>query len=217
MRISTAIVTAAAILAVGAMSTAAILTFGSRYVAAPLSPTPDTSPSRQASPSTQPSPSPQATPTDPPIPASPFPPVAIDHSLNFAGGDFVTGTGFNDCKMHVNFVATSKRDGTGAAGTFIMTVVKTANCDGQAAGRIACLLVNGNHAVIDGWMDNPTGVFSAGDIMQATVTQNDPQAYAPPVDRAGFGIAGGSPECPPGIQGTGPAIRSGTIVVSAAR
>ena len=146
-----------------------------------------------------------------------YPPVRIDPSLNFAGGDFVTGTGFNDCKMHVNFVATSKRDGTGAGGTFIMTVVKTTNCDGQATGRIACLLVSGNHAMIDGWMDNPTGVFSAGDIMQATVTENDPQAYGPPVDRAGFGIAGGSPECPPAIAGTGPAIRSGTIVVSAAR
>ncbi|TMD84747.1 MAG: hypothetical protein E6I78_10080 [Chloroflexi bacterium] len=129
----------------------------------------------------------------------------------------MTGTGFNDCKMHVNFVATSKRDGTGAGGTFIMTVVKTTNCDGQATGRIACLLVSGNHAMIDGWMDNPTGVFSAGDIMQATVTENDPQAYGPPVDRAGFGIAAGSPECPPAIAGTGPAIRSGTIVVSAAR
>ena len=193
MRIGMAIVTAAAILALGSVSTAAILTFGPRPLAG------------------------QASPSGQPIPSPPYPPVRIDPSLNFAGGDFVTGTGFNDCKMHVNFVATSKRDGTGAGGTFIMTVVKTANCDGQATGRIACLLVSGNHAMIDGWMDNPTGVFSAGDIMQATVTENDPQAYGPPVDRAGFGIAGGSPECPPAIAGTGPAIRSGTIVVSAAR
>ena len=74
-----------------------------------------------------------------------------------------------------------------------------------------------DHAVIDGWMDNPTGVFSGGDIMQATVTENDPQSYGPPVDRAGFGIADGSPECPPAIAGTGPAIRSGTIVVSPPR
>ncbi len=205
MRIGTAIVTAAAILALGAVSTAAILTFGPKPLAVQTSPTPQSSPTAQASPSPQPNPSP------------PYPPARIDPSLNFAGGDFVTRTGFNDCKMHVNFVATSKRDGTGAGGIFIMTVVKTANCDGQASGRIACLLVNGNHAVIDGWMDNPTGAFSAGDIMQATVTENDPQAYAPPVDRAGFGIAGGSPECPPAIAGTGPAIRSGTIVVSAAR
>ena len=194
MRIGVAIVTAAAILALGSVSTAAILTFGPRPLAGQASPSPTTDPT-----------------------SPPYPPVRIDPSLNFAGGDFVTGTGFNDCKMHVNFVATSKRDGTGAGGTFIMTVVKTANCDGQATGRIACLLVNGNHAMIDGWMDNPTGVFSAGDIMQATVTENDPQAYGPPVDRAGFGIAGGSPECPPAIAGTGPAIRSGTIVVSAAR
>ena len=194
MRIGMAIVTAAAILALGSVSTAAILTFGPRPLAGQASPSPTTDPT-----------------------SPPYPPVRIDPSLNFAGGDFVTGTGFNDCKMHVNFVATSKRDGTGAGGTFIMTVVKTANCDAQATGRIACLLVNGNHAMIDGWMDNPTGVFSAGDIMQATVTENDPQAYGPPVDRAGFGIAGGSPECPPAIAGTGPAIRSGTIVVSAAR
>ena len=192
MRIGMAIVTAAAILALGSVSTAAILTFGPRPLAGQASPSPTADPSV-------------------------YPPVRIDPSLNFAGGDFVTGTGFNDCKMHVNFVATSKRDGTGAGGTFIMTVVKTTNCDGQATGRIACLLVSGNHAMIDGWMDNPTGVFSAGDIMQATVTENDPQAYGPPVDRAGFGIAGGSPECPPAIAGTGPAIRSGTIVVSAAR
>jgi hypothetical protein len=128
--------------------------------------------------------------------------VTIDPSLNFAGGDFVTGTGFNDCKMHVNFAATSKRDGTGAAGTFIMTVVKAANCEGQATGRIVCLLVNGSHAVMDGWLDNPTGVFSGGDIMQATVTENDPQSDGPPVDRAHFGIAGGSPQCPPAIAGT---------------
>ena len=194
MRIGMAIVTAAAIVALGSVSTAAILTFGPRPLAGQASPSPTTDPT-----------------------SPPYPPVRIDPSLNFAGGDFVTGTGFNDCKMHVNFVATSKRDGTGAGGTFIMTVVKTANCDGQATGRIACLLVSGNHAMIDGWMDNPTGVFSAGDIMQATVTENDPQAYGPPVDRAGFGIAAGSPECPPAIAGTGPAIRSGTIVVSAAR
>jgi len=213
MRIGTAIVTAAAILALGAVSTAAILTFGPRTLAAQTSPTPQSSPS----PSAQASPSTLASPSDLQILPPPYPPARIDPSLNFAGGDFVTGTGFNDCKMHVNFVATSRRDGTGASGTFIMTVVNTANCDGQASGRIACLLVNGNHAVIDGWMDNPTGVFSAGDIMQATVTQNDPQAYGPPVDRAGFGIAGGSPECPPAIAGTGPAIRSGTIVVSPAR
>ena len=204
MRIGMAIVTAAAILALGSVSTAAILTFGARPLAV------QTSPSPTISSSLQPSPSIAASPTGQQIPSPKYPPVSIDPGLNFAGGDFVTGTGFNDCKMHVNFVATSKRDGTGAAGTFIMTVVKTANCAGQASGRIACLLVNGNHAVFDGWMDNPTGAFSGGDIMQATVTHNDPQAYGPPVDRAGFGIAGGSPECPPAIAGTGPAIRSGT-------
>ncbi len=213
MRIGTAIVTAAAILALGAVSTAAILTVGPRLLAAQMSPTLESSPS----PSTSASPGPQASPSDLQIPLPPYPPARIDPGLNFAGGDFVTGTGFNDCKMHVNFVATSRHDGTGASGVFIMTVLKSANCDGQASGPIACLLVNGNHAVIDGWMDNPTGAFSGGDIMQATVTQNDPQAYGPPVDRAGFGIAGGSPECPPGISGTGPAIRSGTIVVSPAR
>ena len=205
MRIGTAIVTAAAILAVGAVSAAAILTFGPLYLVGQKSPAPTNSPTAQPSQSSQQTPSP------------PYPPVAIDPSLNFAGGDFVTGTGFTSCQMHVNFAATSKRDGTGAAGTFIMTVVKNAGCDGEASGRIACLLIKGNHAVIDGWMDNPTGVFSAGDIMQATVTQNDPQAYGPPVDRAGFGIASGSPECPPAISGTGPAIRSGTIVVTPAR
>ena len=220
MRIGTAIVTAAAILAVGAVSTAAILTFGPTYLVAQKRPIPSSSPTAQPSPSVLPTPSPQPSPEVSPsgqIPSPPYPPVTIDSSLNFAGGDFVTGTGFNNCQMRVNFVATSKRDGTGAAGTFIMTVVKTASCDGQATGRIACLLVNGNHAVIDGWMDNPTGVFSAGDIMEATVTENDPQTYGPPVDRAGFGIASGSPECPPGISGTGPAIRSGTIVVTPAR
>jgi len=177
MRIGTAIVTAAAILAVGAVSTAAILTFGPKYLVAQKSPT------LTSTPTAQPSLSPQVSPSEQ-TPSPPYPPATIDPSLNFAGGDFVTGTGFTSCQMHVNFVATSKRDGTSASGTFIMTVIKTANCDGQASGRIACLLVNGNHAVIDGWMDNPTGVFSAGDIMQATVTENDPQAYGPPY-RAG--------------------------------
>ena len=205
MRVGTAIVVAAAILVVGAVSTAAILTFGPRALLAQKSASPHDSPTAQPSPSDQKTSS------------QPYPPVAIDPSLNFAGGDFVTGTGFNDCKMHVNFAATSKRDGTGAAGTFMMTVVQADNCEGQATGQIACLLVSGNHAVMDGWMDNPTGVFRGGDIMQATVTENDPQSYGPPVDRAGFGIADGSPECPPAIAGTGPAIRSGTIVVSPAR
>jgi len=220
MRIGTAIVTAAAILAVGAVSTAAILTFGPTYLVAQEKPIASSIPTAVPSLSAQPSASQQASPEVSPsgqIPAPPYPPVTIDSTVNFAGGDFVTGTGFTSCQMHVNFVATSKRDGTGAAGTFIMTVIKTANCAGQATGRIACLLVNGNHAVIDGWMDNPTGVFSAGDIMQATVTENDPQTYGPPVDRAGFGIASGSPECPPAISGTGPAIRSGAIVVTPAR
>jgi hypothetical protein len=205
MRIGTAIVTAAGILAVGSISTAAILT---------LAPG---SPFAQKSPSTHNSPSAQASPSGQKTSLQPYPPVAIDPSLNFAGGDFVTGTGFNDCKMHVNFAATSKRDGTGARGTFTLNVLTAANCEGQATGRIACLLVSGNHALIDGWMDNPTGVFSAGDIMQATVTQNDSQTFGQAVDRAGFGIAVGSPECPPAIAGTGPAIRSGTIVVSPAR
>jgi hypothetical protein len=205
MRVGTAIVAAAAILAAGAVSTAAILTLAPRYLFAQTSPSPHNSPTAQAS------------PTDLKTSSQPYPPVTIDPSLNFAGGDFVTGTGLNDCKMHVNFAATSKRDGTGAAGKFIMTVIQTPNCDGHATGRIACLLVNGNHAVMDGWMDNPTGVFGGGDIMQAAVTENDPQSYGPPVDRAGFGIAGGSPECPPAIAGTGPAIRSGAIVVSPAR
>src|SRR5207245_10937343 len=154
MRVGTAIVFAAAILVVGAVSTAAILTFGPRALLAQKSASPHDSPTAQPSPSDQKTSS------------QPYPPVPIDPSLNFAGGDFVTGTGFNDCKMHVNFVATSKRDGTGAGGTFTMTVVKTANCDGQATGRIACLLISGNHAMIDGWRDNPTGVCSAGTIMQ---------------------------------------------------
>jgi hypothetical protein len=171
----------------------------------------------QKTPTPQNSPAAQPTPSGQTISSAPYPSATIDPSLNFAGGDFVTETGFNNCKMHVNFAATSRRDGTGAAGTFIMTVIKSANCEGQASGRIACLLVSANHALMDGRMDNPTGVFSAGDIMQATVTHNDPQSYGPPVDRAGFGIAVGSPDCPPAIAGTGPAIKSGTIVVSPAR
>lgn len=209
MRIGTAIVLAAAILAVGSVSTAAILTLGLKARLAQPSPT------ATASATAETSPTPLTSPTAPTL--GPFPPTRIDPSLNFAGGDFVTGTGFNDCKMHVNFAATSRRDGTGASGTFIATVTKTANCDGQATGQIACLLVNGNFAEFDGYMDNPNGVFSGGDIMMATVTENDPQTYGPPVDRAGFGIAGGSPECPPPIAGKGPAIRSGTILVSQAR
>lgn len=198
MRLGTAIVLAAAIVALGSVSTAAILAPSLKALNAHATPTPHASPTGSG-----------------PSPA-PFPPAHIDPSLNFAGGDFVTGTGFTNCQMHVNFAATSRRDGTGTLGTFVMTVVESANCSGEAIGKIACLLVNGNHAVIDGWMDSPTGVFSAGDIMQATVTHNDPQQYGPPVDRAGFGIASGSPECPPGISGSGPAIRSGTIAVAQA-
>lgn len=209
MRVGTAIVVAAAILALGSVSTATILTLGARARLAQARPTDQATPTAGASATAQPSSS-GGTP-------GPFPPVSIDPSLNFAGGDFETGTGFNDCMMHVNFSATSRRDGTGASGTFTATVLKAANCNGQATGKISCLLVNGNHAVFDGWMDNPTGVFSGGQIMMGTVTENDPQTYGALVDRAGFGIAGGGPECPPPIAGVGPQIRSGTIVVSQAR
>ena len=79
MRVGTAIVVAAAILVVGAVSTAAILTFGPR---APLA---QKSTSLHDSPTAQPSPSDQKTSSQP------YPPVVIDPSLNFAGGDFVTG------------------------------------------------------------------------------------------------------------------------------
>src|SRR5207302_1914981 len=121
MQVGTAIVAAAAILAVGAISTAAILTVVPRYLLAQTSPTPHNGPTAQASPT--------GLKTSP----QPYPPLTIDPSLNFAGGDFVTGTGFNDCNMHLNFAATSKRDGTGAVGKFIMTVVPTPNCGGQSS------------------------------------------------------------------------------------
>jgi hypothetical protein len=202
MRIGTAIVVAAAILAVGSVSTATILTLGGTRLGQPK-------PSASASPTAKASPT--ATISDP------YPPARIDPSLNFAGGDFVTGTGFTDCQMHVNFAATSRRDGTGASGRFVATVINTDNCEGQATGQVACLLVNGNHATFDGWMDQRTGVFSGGTMMMAVVTENDPQTYGPPVDRAGFGIAGGGPECPPPITGTGPQVKSGTVIVAQAR
>ena len=217
MRSGTAIVLAAAILSVGSVSTAAILSLSFRARVAQVTPSAQASPIASTSPIASASPTASVNPTSPRPTPAPFPPAHIDPSLNFAGGDFLTGTGFNSCQMRVNFSASSRRDGTGASGTFIMTVVQGAGCEGQATGKIACLLVTANHAILDGWMDNPTGVFSAGDIMQATVTQNDPQIYGPPVDRAGFGIASGSPECPPAIEGNGPAIRSGTILVSQAK
>src|ERR687884_278833 len=118
--------------------------------------------------------------------------------------------------MRVNFAVTSNPDGTRPTGKFVMTAIQKPGCSGTATGKIACLVINGNRAVIDGWMDDPSGIFSQGQIMQGSVTVGDPQTYGPPVDRAGFGIASGSPECPPAIEGSGPAIRTGKIVISAA-
>jgi hypothetical protein len=71
-------------------------------------------------------------------------------------------------------------------------------------------------AVFSGWLDETSGIFDIGNVVQATVTQGDPQTYGPPVDRAGVGLAVGSPECPPAISGTGPAIMSGSIEIAPA-
>lgn len=152
-------------------------------------------------------------------PTSPFHPSPVvkrDPHLNFASGDFKTVADVNACRMQVKFTATSKADGTGATGTITMNVVPSSGCTGQAAGRITCLLVTGNHAVFSGWLDSTSGIFNIGNVVLATITQGDPQTYGPPVDRAGIGIAVGSPECPPAISGTGPAIISGSIQVAQA-
>jgi hypothetical protein len=159
-------------------------------------------------------------PVPPPTP-TPAPTLAQwpspEPSLNFAGGDFVVVNSWNGCRIHVTFAATSKADGTGASGAVVMTAVPSESCQGQATGRITCLLVTGSHAVLSAWLDDTSGIFSIGNVLQATVTKNDPQTYGPPVDRAGFGLADGSPECPPGISGMGPQIISGTLQVSQAR
>jgi hypothetical protein len=154
--------------------------------------------------------SPAASPTAGPSPS-------VDPSLNFARGDFVVVDGWNGCKVHVKLAATSRADGAEASGTFSMTAVAREQCQGQASGRITCLLVNGNSAMYSGWLDDTTGMFSSGNVLLGSLTQNDPQAYGPPVDRAFLGLADGSPECPPALSGPGgPQIISGTLQVSAA-
>ena len=137
----------------------------------------------------------------------------MDSRLNFAGGEFETIADMNNCRMHVRLAATSKADGTGAVGTITLAPVQTSSCNGRAIGRITCLLVTGNHAVMSGWLDDATGIFGVGNVVLATVTENDPQSYGPPVDRAHVGIASGSAECPPGINGSGPAVVSGAVQV----
>lgn len=157
------------------------------------------------------------TPTARPQPSvSPLPFPTINSSLNFASGDFETDTDTNNCKMLVRFAALSNPDGSGGRGSISLTAVQKAGCEGHASGRITCLLVSGNHASFSGWLDENTGIFDMGNVVLGTITQDDPQTYGPPVDRAGIGIAGGSPECPPSISGTGPAIISGTLQVAPA-
>ncbi|TMD66017.1 MAG: hypothetical protein E6I84_07555 [Chloroflexi bacterium] len=145
------------------------------------------------------------------------PSPSVDPSLNVAGGDFVVTDGWDGCGIHVKLSATSKADGTAASGTIVMSAAPGQPwCKGQATGRITCLLVNGNFARLSGWLDDRSAMFTAGNVVQATLTENDPQPYGPPVDRAGFGVVAGSPECPPAIEGTGPQIMSGTLHVSPA-
>jgi hypothetical protein len=152
-----------------------------------------------------------------PLGSSPvMPSPSVDPNLNFAGGDFTVMDGWNGCAIHVNLTATSQADDTGASGTITMTGASAQSfCKGQATGRITCLLVSGNFARLSGWLDKPSGMFGTANVVQATLTENDPQTYGPPVDRAGFGVADGSPECPPAIEGKGPQIMSGTLHVSA--
>jgi hypothetical protein len=147
------------------------------------------------------------------------PTSSLDPSLNFAGGDFVVVDGWNGCKIHVKLAATSKPDGTGASGTAEMAAAAGQSwCEGQASVRITCLLVKGNSALFSGWLDDTTGIFDIGNVLQGSVTENDPQAYGPPVDRAFLGVATGSPECPPALSGPGgPQIISGTLQVWVAR
>jgi len=137
----------------------------------------------------------------------------MDSRLNFAGGEFETIADMNNCRMHVRLAATSKADGTGAVGTITLTPVQSSRCNGQATGRITCLLVTGNHAVLSGWLDDASGIFDVDNVVLATVTESDPQLYGSPVDRAHVGLASGSPECPPGISGSGPAVVSGAVQV----
>lgn len=172
--------------------------------------------------------SPKGTPTPIPMPqlfpsptvvSSPIPTVASwpspDPSLNFAAGDFVVVDGWNGCKIRVQLAATSRPDYTGSTGAYTLDGVGP-DCQGHAAGRITCLLVTGNFAKVSGWLDQSSGMFTIGNVLQATLTQADPQPYGPPVSRAGIGLADGSPECPPAIEGKGPQIVSGTLLVSLA-
>lgn len=147
------------------------------------------------------------------------PTPSLDPNLNFAGGDFVVTNGWNGCKINVKLAATSKADGTGASGTVVMSMASGQSwCQGRATGRLTCLLVTGNSAMFSGWLDDTTGMFSIGNVLQGSVTENAPQAYGPPVNRAFLGLADGSPECPPALSGPGgPQIISGSLHVSAAR
>lgn len=212
MRTGTAIVLAAAILAFGSISTATILVLGLRASVSKVTADPNESPS----PST--SVTPTSTPSGTPTFVGPFPPAhKPDPTLNFVGGDFITDSGFTECRVHVNFMATSRADGTNVSGTYVETVVGGGgSCEGQVTAQISCLIVRGNFAEFDGWAENPTGIFNSAGIIMGTVTENDPDPTYGQVNRVGLGIAGGGPECPPPINGKGPMIRSGTIVVAAA-
>lgn len=166
------------------------------------------------------SPKPSPTPTplfQPPPTPSGVPWPTADPRLNFAGGDFIVVDGWNGCKIRVQLAATSRMDFTAATGTIVLTAIGPDSCQGYAIGRVTCLLVTGNFAKLSGWLDQTSGIFTIGNVVQATLTVDDPQTYGPPINRAGIGLADGSPECPPNIEGKGPQIISGTLQISPAR
>lgn len=158
----------------------------------------------------------------PTLPALPTPPPAVwptrDPSMNYAAGDIEVLSGWNGCKIRVKFAATSKADRTGSYGAFLMAAVPGDSCEGQASGRITCLMVDGNSATFVGWLDDSDGSFTMANVIGASLTEHAPQAYGPPVDRASVSLYGGTPECPPGLNSSNqPQIISGSLQVSPAR
>jgi len=150
-------------------------------------------------------------------PAASPPLPSLDPYRNSVAGDFV-GVWNGSCRVHVTLAATSKVDNSDASGSIALVLERTDRCQGQATGRVTCLWVRENRAFLSWWLADNTGDFGpqGAAAMEASLIENDPQRYGPPVDRAAFGFAS-RPECPPPYLGAGPMIISGTIQIAQAQ
>jgi hypothetical protein len=120
-------------------------------------------------------------------------PMASDKQ-NFATGDVQVVWVAGDCKINVSFVATSDPGRANPSGTITMAAVP--GCAGEMTARVNCLIVKGNHALINGAIIQATGIFALGPGVMGVVIENPRAPNGEPTDQAFFGMSGPR-DCPP--------------------